>query len=263
MENFLFFAPRTRKVYPIKPELLGKFEPVRILTKDCVKLYGWFIKPKQNLPIIMFCHGQSENISKWQDSAIFLEKLGFGALFFSYRGHYKSAGRPSEEGIYMDAETMIDFLKKKGCSTQDIVIWGRSLGSCIACEMALRHNLKGIILESSILNITSASTSLKDWYIKQFNLNIFKDLINKAFEKIDFIQKFENDKKIEKIKCPILIIHSQNDVKIHYSIAQKLHKLNPQSTLYISDKGEHNTNDWCFEKVNEFLVSLSKEKVNI
>lgn len=259
IENNIFFSPRIKDVYPIKPELRGKIEPVRFMTGDCVKLYSWFIKPKEDKPVILFCHGQSENISKWQDTAIFIEKSGYGALFISYRGHYRSAGMPTEKGIYTDAEAAISFLKTKGYESKDIVVWGRSLGSTVACEMALRHNLKGIILESAIFNIKTAAMSLTELYLTKSNLPFLRKYLTNIFEKAEFEQKFENNKKIGKIDCPILILHSKNDIKIPYKIAEALHSENKQSKLCISECGTHDTNDWCFYEVKKFIKNLSLE----
>lgn len=257
IENFLFFSPRSKNIYPIQTELLGKFEPVRLMTKDCVKLHSWFIKPKEGMPIVIFCHGQSENISKWQETAIFLEKSGYGVFLLSYRGHYKSAGKPSEEGIYTDADTAINFLVEHGYSTKNIIIWGRSLGSSIPCEMALKHNLKGIILESAISNIKSAAISLSNWYMNNMHLNFLRGIIEKSFEKIRFTQNFSNDKKINKINCPILIMHSHNDSKINSEAAHELYNSNPKARLFISKEGCHDENEWCFNKVDDFLKELS------
>lgn len=256
IENNIFFSPRIKKIYPVKHELLGKFEPVRIMTHDCVRLYGWHIKPKENNPVILFCHGQSENISKWQDTAAFIEKSGYGAFFLSYRGHYRSAGMPDEKGIYTDAEAAISFLKRNGYDEKDIIVWGRSLGSTVACETALKYNLKGVILESPILNIKTAAMSITDMYLKQSNLYFLKKYLFDIFEKAEFRQKFENSKKIEKINCPILITHSKNDKKIPYKTSEELHSKNKNSKLFICDEGSHDTNDWCFNKIKEFILSL-------
>lgn len=263
IENNLFFSPRIKKIYPLRQELIGKFQPVRLITKDCVKIYSWFIEPKENKPIVIFCHGQSENISKWQEAAIFLESLGYGALFLSYRGHYKSAGKPSEKGIYQDAVTAIDFLLNKGYSTKDIIIWGRSLGSSIPCEMALKYDLKGIILESAILDIKSAAVSITNWYLVQMNLPFLNKAIEDYIRKIDFNQKFSNGKKVQNIACPILILHSKKDAKINYNAANELYNLNQNAHFYLCEEGSHDEIDWGLGKIGEFLNNLTSEELKI
>lgn len=263
VENHLIFDPRVKHLYDIKPEFFGKFQPERFITKDCVKLYSWYIKPQKNMPVILFCPGQSENIAKWQNTALYMLEQGYGGLFLSYRGHYKSAGMPTEEGIYTDADTAIEYLVSKGFGEENIIVWGRSLGSTVACEMALRHNLMGIIMESSISDIRSAAISLTKLYLELGNVHFLQEFLKTHLEKTHFIQGFENYKKFKNIKCPALIIHSKNDQKIPYQTAQKLHDLNPYSKLIISEDGSHDYNDWCFDEITLFIDSLCAVKKNI
>ncbi len=258
IENRLIFNPRVKKVLKIKKELIGTFTPIKLLTPDCVRLYAWYVKPKPNNPVVIFIPGQSESISKWQDTLEFLQNMGYGALFLSLRGHYKSAGIPSEEGVYTDAETAIKFLKKEGFKSKDIIVWGRSLGSATALEMGVRHRLKGVILESAIQNIKCAASTLIEYYLTSFKISFFKSYVMKMLSEINFMQNFENDKKIAGLKTKALIIHSKNDLKIPYKTAELLHSLNPKTKLVISEEGSHESNDWCFEEVENFLHSLSE-----
>lgn len=261
IENRLIFCPRIKKVLKIKKELLGTFTPIKLLTPDCVRLYAWYAKPKADNPVVIFIPGQSESISKWQDTLEFLQNIGYGALFLSLRGHYKSAGIPSEEGVYTDAETAIKFLKKEGFKSKDIIVWGRSLGSATALEMGVRHRLKGVILESAIQNIKQAASTLIEYYLTSFKVNFFKSYVMKILSELDFMQNFENDKKIANLKTQTLIIHSKNDLKIPYRTAELLHSLNPKTKLIISEEGCHETNEWCFEEVEKFFHSLSEVTV--
>lgn len=258
LENRIVFSPRIKKVYPICPELLGKFEVLKLITTDLVKLHAWFIEPDEKKPIVVFCHGQSENISKWQNVATFLKSNGFGALFLSYRGHYKSAGLPSEAGIYEDARCAISFLVERGYKSQDIIFWGRSLGSSIACEMALSYSFKAVILESPIYNIHYAAVTMANMYMNRVGLGFLSDVVCRFVSKMQFLQKFDNAAKISAIKSPILIMHSKNDIKIPYHVSEQLAALNPTSSLYLCEDGSHNTNDWCLDKVKDFIENLDE-----
>lgn len=258
IENRLIFSPRIKKVLKIQKELIGTFTPIKLLTPDCVRLYAWYVKPKENNPVVIFIPGQSESISKWQDTLIFLQNIGYGALFLSLRGHYKSAGIPSEEGVYTDAETAIKFLKKEGYKNKDIIVWGRSLGTATALEMGVRHKLRGVILESAIQNIKQAASTLIEYYLTAFKISFFKNYVKQMLSKLEFIQNFENDKKIVDLKTKTLIIHSKNDLKIPYKTAELLHSLNPKTKLVICDDGSHETNEWCFKEIKNFFHSLSE-----
>ena len=141
-----------------------------------VKLHARFLPPEEGKPVILFFHGQSENITKWQNTFSFFRQNGYGALFLSYRGHLKSAGRPSEEGLYTDGETAMEYLIEKGFVPENIILWGRSLGSAVALQTAIKYNVKAVVLESPILDIKQAAISVFARYVKIFKLKKFKKL---------------------------------------------------------------------------------------
>lgn len=256
-ENFLFFSPRVYKVKRMKPELKKVCKAVRLFTKDLVKIHASYIPPEGDNPVVLYFHGQSENITKWQDTFLFLKNIGCGALFLSYRGHYKSAGRPSEEGLYTDAETAMEYLFSQGFSPDRIILWGRSLGSAPAIQTALKYDVKAIILESPIENIRSAALSVFARYTKIFKIIILKRFIKWLIQSADFIQEFANDEKIKDVRCPILIMHSINDAKIYYEQALSLSQKNEAAKLILEENGSHDKSDWCFPHVTEFMESLN------
>ena len=255
-ENFLFFSPRIYKISKMKKELKDCYKPVRLFTRDLVKLHAGYLEPLKGKPVVLFFHGQSENITKWQDTFIFLKKIGFGALFLSYRGHFKSAGRPSEDGIYIDAETAMEYLFSQGFSAEDIILWGRSLGSAPAIQTSLKYNVKAVILESPIENIKKAALSIFSRYIKIFKFIILKHFIKWLIETADYVQNFANDKKIKYVKCPILIMHAKNDEKIYYEQALSLASKNSNVKLILEENGSHDNAEWCYPYVKDFMEKL-------
>ena len=252
-ENYIFFSPRVYKVSYIRKEVKNSMEQVRLFTKDMVRIHASYMPAEEGKPTVIFFHGQSENITKWQDTWLFLKKLGYGAFFLSYRGHYKSAGRPSEKGIYIDAETAVEYLLKKGLKEKDIILWGRSLGSAAALQTALKYNVRSVIIESGILDIKTAAESVFKRYIKIFHIHIIKDFIMWLIQSSVFLQRFDNKEKISKIKVPVLIIHAKNDEKIDFEQAVKLHEQNPQTKLILEEDGSHDKTDWAFPHIEEFL----------
>ena len=255
-ENFLFFSPRVYKVSYIRKEVKTSSEPVRLFTKDMVKLHAMFLPPKEGKPVILFFHGQSENITKWQNTFSFFKQNGYGALFLSYRGHLKSAGRPSEEGIYIDAETGMEYLIGKGFSPENIILWGRSLGSAVALQTALKYNVKAVVLESPILDIKQAAISVFARYVKIFKFVLLRRFIKWLLESADFVQMFDNGEKIQKVKSPILIMHAKNDEKISYEQSVTLSRLNPSARFFLVDDGSHDHSEWCYDEAKKFIEGV-------
>lgn len=260
IENYLIFQPSRLRAKRIKRGLLKKIKPQRFLTPDGIKLYAWFIKPKNKMPVILHLHGQAESILTHQDIALYCLEKGFGLFMLSYRGHYKSSGRASEKGVYTDAKTAIAQLKKLGVDEDKIIIWGHSLGTIIALETAINANVSGVILQSPIKEIKSAAVDVGNFYYKRLHLNVMAHFAKKHIEKMEFLQKMDGVSKIQKIKCPILIMHSKTDRIAPYTNSVELAELNPNSQLYINDCGTHWDANWCMDRVFEFAKSLEYNK---
>lgn len=181
----------------------------------------------------------------------------------SYRGHYKSAGTPSEDGLYSDAETAVTQLKKLGVDKDKIIIWGHSLGSAVALETALQNKFLGVILQSPIKEIKTAAIDVSNFYYNRIHMKFLARYANKHLGKINFIQKLDGISKISCVKCPILLLHSKFDKIAPCSNSIELANLNPNTQLYISEEGTHWNADWAFDKVFEFIESLEYNKLKV
>lgn len=256
IENYLIFQPSRLRAKRIKRELLKKINPQRFINMDRIKLYAWFIKPKENMPVFLHFHGQAESILSHQDLALYCIENGYGLFMLSYRGHYKSGGKPSERGLYRDAKSAMKQLKKLGVDEDKVIIWGHSLGSVVALETAVYYNVMGIILQSPIKEIKSAAIDVYNFYCKRLHLTQVARFAQQHILKMRFIQKMNNLKKIKAIKCPILILHSKTDKIASYQNSVELAQQNPNAQLYVSGYGSHWDAGWCMNRVFEFVKSL-------
>lgn len=260
IENYLIFQPSRLRAKRIKRGLLKKINPQRFFNSDRIKLYGWFIKPKNNKPVFLHLHGQAESILSHQDLAIYCLENGYGLFMLSYRGHYKSGGTPSERGLYRDAKAAMTQLKKLGVEEDKVILWGHSLGSTVALETAVYYDVLGVIIQSPIKEIKSAAIDVYNFYCKRLHLNMLADLARKYILQMRFIQKMDNMKKIKAVKCPTLILHSKTDRIASYQNSIDLAQQNPSVQLHISNYGSHWNADWCMERVFEFVKSLEYNK---
>lgn len=256
IENYLIFQPSKLRAKRIQRGLLKKIAPQRFMTSDRIKLYGWFIKPKDNKPVFLHLHGQAESILSHQDLALYCLERGFGLFMLSYRGHYKSSGTPSERGLYKDAKAAMKQLKKLGVDEDKVIIWGHSLGTAIALETAVYYNIMGVILQSPIKETKSAAIDVYNFYFKRLHMGFLADFAKKHILQMRFVQKLDNMKKIKATKCPIMILHSKTDRIAPYANTIELAQQNPGANIYISDYGSHWNADWCMDKVFEFVESL-------
>lgn len=263
IENYVYFQPSKLRAKRIRKNLLKKFTPIRFLSSDGNKLYAWFIKPQGNKPVILHLHGQAESILSHQDIAQYCAANGYGLFMLSFRGHYKTWGHPSEKGLCTDAQSAINQLKKFGVDKDKIIIWGHSMGSVTALETALNNKVKAIVIQSPIKDIKTGIIGVYEFHCRRLNLKFMIKPIIKFIEKINFIQKMDNVEKIQKIDIPLLITHSKLDKVTPYTNAIELAKLNPRSQVALCEEGSHWGEDWCIDKVFEFISSLEYNEKEI
>ena len=134
--RLIYFPVRRMSASPTDIEL--SYETVEFATADGVDLFGWFVPAERPRGVILFCHGNAGNISHRLESIQVFHRLGFSTFIFDYRGYGRSEGSPSENGTYLDAKAALQYLvDRPGIGPQQIVYFGKSLGSPVAVDLAV------------------------------------------------------------------------------------------------------------------------------
>ncbi len=158
-----------------------------------------------------------------------------------------SKGSPSEKGLYRDAEAMYDFLiKERKISPRKIVGYGESLGGAVIINMAMKHEVGGLIIEDSF-------TSVRDMSRKYFPF--IPSFVYKS--------KFDSLTKIKSIKAPKLILHSVNDEIVPFEQGKKLFENAPEPKGFVQLQGGHNdafliSQDVFAAKIDSFIDMVSR-----
>ena len=225
------------------------YDNVTLTTPDGEKLNAWFfpVAPQQKEKefTILLHHGNGGNISHRLDKIARLHKLGFHVFIFDYRGFGKSSGKPNEKGLYLDAETALQYLAtQKNIPLGQIVFYGESLGGAVATEMAARHQGKALILEDTFTSTVNMSKFLFPWLPAQYLVQ----------------NRFDNVSKIPTIKCPILIFHSREDETVPFFMGESLYKAAPKGTKFIELSGPHNdAYALCSQQYEEGIVQFLRQ----
>jgi len=215
-DKTIFFTPN---------HIYLKFEDTYYKTSDNLSINGWFIPADSSEYIVLFCHGNAGNISHRLESIQIFNRLSFDVFIFDYRGFGKSEGTSDEEGTYMDALGAWEFLvDKKGYDPNQIIIFGRSLGSGVASWLAREKQPAALILESSF-------TSLTDLGAKLYPLFPVRILSRYNYPTIE---------NLKYIDCPKLFIHSKGDEIIPYSLGMENFQTAPEPKDFLEIHGSHN-----------------------
>jgi pimeloyl-ACP methyl ester carboxylesterase len=231
-QKHYIFKPRP--LMQTTPGRLGlKFEEVHIPSgsgEEHGDLYGWWLPADSaDAPTMLYLHGNDKNISAASDleRAVRLRGMGYNLLLVDYRGYGKSTGgEPSEAKVYEDAEASWSYLiKQRASDPKRTFIFGHSLGSAIAIELATHHpEAAGLIAESSF-------TSMVDMGKREYPYLPAEQLLNQRFDSIG---------KIHNLKMPSLLIHGTWDRLIPYQMSQRLFDSAPQPKfIKLIEGGEH------------------------
>jgi len=201
------------------------FEDVYLRTEDGVEIHGWFIPYSKAEYTILFCHGNAGNISHRLEKISIFHNLGLNVFIFDYRGYGKSKGNPSEEGLYLDAGCAYRYLiEQRKINSKQVVLFGESLGTAVAIDLASFKEIGGIILEGSF---SSGRDLAKKIY--PFLPSIF------------FSDRFNSLSKINKIDAPKLFIHSKNDEIVPVKYAKRLFYYAREPKCFVEIEGDHNS----------------------
>src|ERR1700693_3325426 len=74
------------------------FNETALTASDDVKIVGWNRAPKKDMPVILYFHGNGENIAARAERYEAFAKEGYGVFALEYRGYGNNKGSPSEEG---------------------------------------------------------------------------------------------------------------------------------------------------------------------
>ena len=134
-------------------------EDVWFQAADGVRLFGWYVESAADRPVMLWCHGNAGNISHRLENLTLLFRLGLSVFVFDYRGYGRSQTvRPSERGLYDDAYGAYDYLTRtRKIRSERIVLFGRSLGTTVAGELAVQRPASALILESSFPSIEAVA----------------------------------------------------------------------------------------------------------
>lgn len=170
---------------------------------------------------ILFSHGNAEDIGDLLPMLEKIKTMGFSVFAYDYQGYGTSSGKPSEKDAYRDADAAYNYLVNNlGVKSDRIIAYGRSLGGAVAVDLAQRHQLGGLIIESSFVSAYRVITKVP----------LFP------------FDKFRSISKIKDVNCPVLVIHGKQDEVISFWHGEKLYQEanEPKLSFWVERAGHNN-----------------------
>jgi uncharacterized protein len=231
LRKFLF------RPVPLTPDAAfqfdAPFEELWLDTPDGERLNALFF-PAPAQPArgaVLYFHGNRDNLQRWGAMHRDFTALGYDFLVPDYRGYGKSSGEPDEQGFYEDSMLMFRWLAQR-CAPERIVLYGRSLGSGVACWLAARAPARMLLLETPFDSVAGLVAA----HLRRERL---------SFEPAP---RFPNDEHLRQTTMPVLIFHGTRDRVVPYACAAKLKSVLKPGDVFVTIEGGSHNNLGLFEQ---------------
>lgn len=168
----MLWFKQTDLIFP--RHLAGQPTPAHLIPSDVERLWlqiktpyegrpprveAWFIPGQPGAPLAVYFHGNGELIDHCLEPVEIYRERGYHVLIPEYRGYGRSVGKPSQAAIVDDADRFIaEALARPGVDPSRLIFHGRSLGSGVAAQVALRRPPAVLILESPFSSVARFAT---------------------------------------------------------------------------------------------------------
>lgn len=250
-EARLLYAPGARALVPPPPALGLAPERVAFAASDGTPLVAWIIRAPERsggARWLLVCHGNAGNLSDVGRPAHYagLRALGLNLFAFDYRGYGESGGTPSEAGLYADAEAAYRYLRETLHVPADrIVLFGHSLGSTVAVELATRVPVAGLVLDGALVSVTARAQEVYPYVPVRW-------IARSRYASID---------KIGRVALPKLFLHARADEVVPIAHGRRLFEAASAPKTFVPLAGGHGDafevdSAAYFGALREFFASL-------
>ncbi len=169
---------------------------------------------------ILFSHGNAEDLGNLTWFLKEFNRHGFSIMAYDYCGYGTSSGKPSEQAVLDNAEAVYAYLTtKRGIAPEQIIVWGRSIGSGPSTYLAATRKVGGLVIESGFTSAFRVMTRIR---LLPFD-------------------RFDNLQKMSHISCPVLVIHGRQDKIIPFRHGLQLFEAARQPKInFWVDRSGHN-----------------------
>ncbi len=239
-QRHLLYFPDPVHYTPQQAGLTGVQE-IGLATTDGERLIAWYEPARPGAPVFLYFHGNGGGLHLRRERIEALASAGYGVFILSYRGYSGSTGSPSEKALIADGLLAYDYLKAQGVEPGQIVLYGESLGTGVAAQVASQRQVRAVILEAPYSSIAAIA---KTHY---------------GFLPVDWLllDRFDSAAHIGRIDAPLLIMHGSRDGAIPASSAHALFDAAKEPKEYVEFQGGGHNDLFDFgalEHIQRFLA---------
>ncbi|MFL5811700.1 MAG: alpha/beta hydrolase [Flavisolibacter sp.] len=242
LQDLFIFKPEK-----LHPDFQFKYDiPFRELNFDVeegVRINGLHFYREKPKGLILYFHGNSRSIKGWAKYARDFYRYDYDVVLVDYRGFGKSTGKRNETEMLDDMQFVYTTLADQ-YHEKHLIVYGRSLGSGFAVKLASDNSPRYLILDAPYYNFTRV--------VERF-LPILP---------VRFVLRYQlrTDRWLQKVKCPVYIIHGTKDWMIPIRHSVQLQKINPRKITLIRIHGGGHNNLPGFPEYHNFVRDILKDE---
>jgi fermentation-respiration switch protein FrsA (DUF1100 family) len=233
MQRTLLYFPNHSSIPLRDAHANSGFKDFSARTQDGIELRAWYAPATSKPFTIVFFHGNLYTASHIADPYI---AAGYGFLLTEYRGYSGLPGAPTEAGLYADGRAYMRQLMAQGIRSKDIILYGHSLGTGVATQMAEEFPVRALMLLAPYLSIPKLAQRDFPFFPSEYLA----------------LDRFENIKKMKDIHAPILIVNGSKDEVVPSSHGKELYDLANEPREFFSFP-DHGHND-LFDDFSRFSM---------
>ena len=203
---------------------LGEVNEVLVDVPGGERLVIWQGRAAPGKPTILYFHGQAGNLARRSERIRRYHLAGLGIVIMAYRGFSGSTGSPSEQANVADGIFIYDWLRLQGVSPDDIVIYGESLGTGVAAQVALQREISGLVLDSPFTGLADLAEERHPMLpVRRFLLDRYETLMHVA-----------------SLQMPVLVLQGEKDPIVPLAMARAVFEAMPGPKHFVSyPEGRH------------------------
>ncbi len=237
----LLYLPSGGEVTPASVGLTD-LEALRLTAPDGASNVMWAGAAKPSQPTILYFHGNGGGLQNRHRHFRMLRAEGWGLFAMSYRGYSGSTGYPTEVNNVADAIRAYDVLRARGVAATEIVLYGESLGSGIAVQVAAARPVAAVVLESPYSSVADVAAA-RYWFLP------VRWGIEDPYNSVEYVAR---------VKAPILILAGATDTIVPAKFSRRLANVIPGVKRYVEYPNGWHVNTFDFGGLEEVRIWVAK-----
>ena len=211
LQRHLMYFPDTTYFTPAQAGLHGVAERV-LETPDGARVIAWYGKAKPGQPTILYFHGNAGSLETRSERIRKYMARGFGVFMMTYRGFGGSSGEPSESSNVADAILAFNALTGSGVDPLDVIVYGESLGTGVAVQVAEEKRVAGLVLDAPYTSMVDLAALHHPFIPGRWFMT----------------DRYETRRHIAKITAPLLVLHGEEDVVVPVAMGREIFSRAPE-----------------------------------